>query len=294
VRYLLPRQRDEAGLKDADVEISESAIRAVIHHYTRESGVRNLEREIATICRKVARKVAGNSKFQAKVTAGTVSEYLGKQRYFGEIAKRTASKGVATGLVWTPVGGDIVFVESTVMPGTGKLTMTGQLGDVMKESAQAALSFLRSRSADLKLADDLFNKHDIHIHVPAGAVPKDGPSAGVAIATSLVSALTGRHIDSSVAMTGEITLTGQVLPIGGVKEKVLGAKRAGIKRVVLPKRNEPDVAEDVPPEVKKSMKFFYVDDLSEVLAVALGTRVIKPVESLNGRRNGRQLPAAAR
>jgi ATP-dependent Lon protease len=223
-----------------------------------------------------------------------VPEFLGKQRFFAEVAKRTAAKGVATGLVWTPVGGDIVFVESTVMPGSGKLTLTGQLGEVMKESAQAALSFLRSRSSELKLSDEFFNKHDVHIHVPAGAVPKDGPSAGVAMATSLVSALTGRHVDASVAMTGEITLTGQVLPIGGVKEKVLGAKRAGIKRVILPRRNEPDVSEDVPPEVRKTLKFAYVDDLSQVLSEALGAPIIKAVETTNGRRNGRQLPAAAR
>jgi len=293
-KYLVPKQLAANGLTSKQCSISKDAIDEIAADYTRESGVRNLEREIATICRKVARKVASNPKYQAKVTALSVADYLGKQRYFGEIAKRTAAKGVATGLVWTPVGGDIVFVESTVMPGSGKLTMTGQLGDVMKESAQAALSFLRSRSGELKLADDFFNKHDLHIHVPAGAVPKDGPSAGVAIATSLVSALTGRHVDSSVAMTGEITLTGQVLPIGGVKEKVLGAKRAGIKCVVLPRRNEPDVVEDVPPEVRKSMKFVYVDDLSQVLGVALGARIIKAVESLDGRRNGKQVPAAAR
>jgi ATP-dependent Lon protease len=293
-KYLVPKQLEANGLTPKQCSISKDAIDEIAANYTRESGVRNLEREIATICRKVARKVAASPKFVERVTAAKVPEYLGKQRYFGEIAKRTAAKGVATGLVWTPVGGDIVFVESTVMPGTGKLTLTGQLGEVMKESAQAALSFLRSRSSELKLGDDFFTKHDVHIHVPAGAVPKDGPSAGVAIATSLVSALTGRHVDSSVAMTGEITLTGQVLPIGGVKEKVLGAKRAGIKRVVLPKRNEPDVAEDVPPEVRKTMRFVYVDDLSEVLAVALGKPIIKPVESYNGRRNGKQVPAAAR
>src|SRR5207302_10951820 len=170
-----------------------------------------------------------------------LTDSLGMHRYCSKIADRTVTKSLATGLVWTPYAGDILFVRSTVMPETGKLTLTGQLGEVMKESAQAALSFLRSHSSELRLSDDFFNKHDVHIHVPAGAVPKDGPSAGVAIATSLVSALTGRHVASSVAMTGEITLTGQVLPIGGVKEKVLGAKRAGIKRVVLPKRNEPDV-----------------------------------------------------
>ena len=293
-KYLVPKQLEANGLTQRQCTITKDAIEEIAANYTRESGVRNLEREIATICRKVARKVAANTRFIARVTKLNVPSYLGKQRYFGEIAKRTAAKGVATGLVWTPVGGDIVFVESTVMPGTGKLTLTGQLGEVMKESAQAALSFLRSRSAELGLTDDFFNKHDVHVHVPAGAVPKDGPSAGVAITTSLVSALTDRHVDSSVAMTGEITLTGQVLPIGGVKEKVLGAKRAGIKRVILPKRNEPDVTEDVPPEVRRTMKFVYVDDLSAVLAVALGARVIRPVKALNGRRNGRQVPAAAR
>ena len=293
-RYLVPKQLEANGLTQTQCHITKDAIEEIAANYTRESGVRSLEREIATICRKVARKVAANPRFVARISAVTVPKYLGKRRYFGEIAKRTAARGVATGLVWTPVGGDIVFVESTVMPGTGKLTLTGQLGEVMKESAQAALSFLRSRSAELGLTDDFFNKHDVHVHVPAGAVPKDGPSAGVAMATSMVSALTGRHVDSSVAMTGEITLTGQVLPIGGVKEKVLGAKRAGIKRVVLPKRNEPDVSEDVPPEVRKSMKFVYVDELSEVFNAALGARIIRPVESMNGRRNLRQVPAAAR
>src|SRR5579864_412768 len=231
-KYLVPKQLEANGLTAKQCTFAKSAIEEIAANYTRESGVRNLEREIATICRKVARKIASSPKFVVRVTRKDVPDYLGKQRYFGEVAKRTATKGVATGLVWTPVGGDIVFVESTVMPGSGKLTLTGQLGEVMKESAQAALAFLRSRSAELRLAPDYFNKHDVHVHVPAGAVPKDGPSAGVAIATSLVSALTSLHVDSSVAMTGEITLTGQVLPIGGVKEKVLGARRAGIKRVV--------------------------------------------------------------
>ena len=179
------------------------------------------------------------------------------------------------------------------MPGTGKLTLTGQLGDVMKESAQAALAFVRSRSSELGLKDDFFNKHDVHVHVPAGAVPKDGPSAGIAIATSLVSAVTGKKVDSNVAMTGEITLTGQVLPIGGVKEKVLGARRAGINRVILPARNKPDMLEDVPVDVRKSMKFVFVEELSQVLRETLGARMISPVMSTNGKRNGR-LPAAAR
>ncbi|MBC5823885.1 MAG: endopeptidase La [Candidatus Eremiobacteraeota bacterium] len=293
-KYLVSKQLQNNGLTPRQCVITKDAIEAIVADYTREAGVRNLEREIATVCRKVARKIAEDSKHVARVTAKTLSEYLGKQRFFAEVAKRTATKGVATGLVWTPVGGDIVFVESSVMPGTGKLTMTGQLGDVMKESAQAALSFLRTRSKDLKLADDFFNKHDVHIHVPAGAVPKDGPSAGVAIATSLVSALTGRKVEYGVAMTGEITLTGQVLPVGGIKEKVLGARRAGIKRVVLPARNEPDMVEDVPADVRRTMKAVYVEELSQALKEALGTAMITPVVTANGRRNGRPLPTAAR
>jgi ATP-dependent Lon protease len=192
------------------------------------------------------------------------------------VKRRTASVGVATGLAYTPVGGDILFIETTAMPGTGKFTLTGQLGDVMKESATAAISFLRSRSSELGLPDDWFAKHDLHIHIPAGAIPKDGPSAGVSLATSIASLLTGYKVDPELAMTGEITLTGQVLPIGGVKEKVLGAKRAGIKKVLLPRRNEIDL-EDVPKEVRDTMQFSFVDELSEVFSHALGKRVITPV-----------------
>jgi ATP-dependent Lon protease len=292
-KYLVPKQLTANGLTARQCAITKPAIEMIAANYTREAGVRNLEREIATICRKVARKVAENPSHRVRVTATSVADYLGKQRFFAEIAKRTATEGVATGLVWTPVGGDIVFIESKVMPGTGKLTLTGQLGDVMKESAQAALAFVRSRSSELHLSDRFFNKHDIHVHVPAGAVPKDGPSAGVAITTSLVSALSGRKVHSSVAMTGEITLTGQVLPVGGIKEKVLGARRAGIRKIILPSRNQPDVAEDVPAEIRKSMKFVYADELSQVLNEALGSPMITPVLTTNGRRNGR-LPAAAR
>jgi ATP-dependent Lon protease len=293
-RFLVPKQLLNNGLSARQCSISKDAIEAIVANYTREAGVRNLEREIATVCRKVARKIAEDPAYVAKVSAKSVQDYLGKQRFFPEVAKRTATTGVATGLVYTPVGGDIVFVESSVMPGTGKLTLTGQLGDVMKESAQAALSFLRSRSSELHLGDEFFTKHDIHIHVPAGAVPKDGPSAGVAIATSLVSAFTRRKVESSVAMTGEITLTGQVLPVGGIKEKVLGARRAGIKRVVLPMRNEPDMLEDVPADVRRSMKVVYVEELSQALKETMGAPMIMPVPTANGRRNGRQLPAAAR
>ena len=294
-KFLVPKQLTANGLNVRQCAIAKDAIEAIVADYTREAGVRNLEREIATICRKVARKVAAKPEHRARITRKNLNDYLGKPRFLTEVAKRTATRGVATGLAVTPVGGDIMFVESTVMPGTGKLMLTGQLGDVMKESGEAAWSFLRSRSDELDLPKDFFGKHDAHVHVPAGAVPKDGPSAGVAIATSLVSALTGRTVDAGVAMTGEITLTGQVLPIGGVKEKVLGAHRAGIKRVILPRRNEADVDEDVPLDVRKSMKFVYTDELSQVLSAAIGQRIISPAISPDGRRNGRRpLPAAAR
>jgi ATP-dependent Lon protease len=292
-KYLVPKQLAANGLTASQCTITTPALESIVANYTREAGVRNLEREIATTFRKVARKIAEKPKFKTTISAENLAKFLGKQRFFAEVAKRTAARGVATGLVWTPVGGDIIFIESSVMPGTGKLTLTGQLGDVMKESAQAALTFVRSRSGELGLASDFFNKHDVHVHVPAGAVPKDGPSAGVAIATSLVSAVTGKKVDKHLAMTGEVTLTGQVLPIGGVKEKVLGARRAGIKKIILPRRNEPDVSEDVPVDARKTMKFLYVDELSEVLAEALGKRMISPVATTNGR-SARHLPAAAR
>jgi ATP-dependent Lon protease len=258
------------------VAITDPALKQIIADYTREAGVRNLEREIGTIFRKVARRVAEDPKFKARVRPENLVDYLSKPRFDNEVKRRTASVGVATGLAYTPVGGDILFIETTAMPGTGKFTLTGQLGDVMKESATAAISFLRSRSSELGLADDWFAKHDLHIHVPAGAIPKDGPSAGIAMATSISSLLTGLKVDPEVAMTGEITLTGQVLPIGGVKEKVLGAKRAGIKKVLLPRRNEIDL-DDVPKEVRDTMMFVLVDELSEVFENALGKRVITPV-----------------
>ncbi len=275
-RYLIKKQRTANGLKDSQVQISDSAIRAIITDYTREAGVRNLEREIGTVFRKVARKIAEEPRFKARIRPENIVDYLSKPRFYNEVKKRVASVGVATGLAYTPVGGDILFIETTAMPGTGKLTLTGQLGDVMKESATAAVSFLRSRSSELGIADDYFAKHDLHIHVPAGAIPKDGPSAGTAMATSIASLLTNNKVDSDLAMTGEITLTGQVLPIGGLKEKVLGAKRAGIKKILLPKRNEIDL-EDVPKEVRDAMTFVLVEELSEVFEHALGKRVISPV-----------------
>jgi ATP-dependent Lon protease len=275
-RYLVPKQKKANGLKEIQVGITDPAIRTIINDYTREAGVRNLEREIGTVFRKVARKIAENAKYRARVKPENVVDYLQKPRFYNEVKKRVASVGVATGLAYTPVGGDILFIETTAMPGSGKLTLTGQLGDVMKESATAAVSFLRSRSSELGLPDDYFSKHDLHIHVPAGAVPKDGPSAGIAIATSIASLLTNIKVDSDLGMTGEITLTGQVLPIGGVKEKVLGAKRAGIKKILLPKRNEMDL-DDVPKEVRDTIQFFFVEELSEVFMHALGKRIITPV-----------------
>ncbi|MDQ6826680.1 MAG: endopeptidase La [Candidatus Eremiobacteraeota bacterium] len=275
-RYLIAKQRRANGLKDSHVQISDSAVRAIITDYTREAGVRNLEREIGAVFRKIARTIAEEPRFKARIKPENIVDYLSKPRFYNEVKKRVASVGVATGMFYTPVGGDILFIETTAMPGTGKLTLTGQLGDVMKESATAAVSFLRSRSNEIGIADDYFSKHDLHIHFPAGAVPKDGPSAGTAIATSIASLLTNNKVDSDLAMTGEITLTGQVLPIGGVKEKVLGAKRAGIKKILLPKRNEIDL-DDVPKEVRDTMTFILIEELSEVFTHALGKRIILPV-----------------
>jgi ATP-dependent Lon protease len=275
-RYLVPKQKKANGLKEIQVGITDPAIRTIINDYTREAGVRNLEREIGTCFRKVARKIAEDPKYRARIKPESIVDYLSKPRFYNEVKKRVASIGVATGLAYTPVGGDILFIETTAMPGTGKLTLTGQLGDVMKESATAAVSFLRSRQAELGLPDDYFAKHDLHIHVPAGAIPKDGPSAGIAMATSIASLLTNTKVDSDLAMTGEVTLTGQVLPIGGVKEKVLGAKRAGIKKILLPKRNEMDL-DDVPKEVRDAIGFSFVEELSEVFMHALGKRIITPV-----------------
>jgi len=292
--HLLPRQQERAALSTDEVTVTEEALALVAGEYTHEAGVRQLERALARVLRKATTRLAADPSL-APLSVGVeqLRDYLGRPRFTPESAERTAVPGVATGLAVTGAGCDVLFVEASVSDGDAGLRLTGQLGDVMKESAQAALSFLRSRSKELRLSDDFFNKHDVHIHVPAGAVPKDGPSAGVAIATSLVSALTGRKVESGIAMTGEITLTGQVLPVGGIKEKVLGARRAGIKRVVLPTRNEPDMLEDVPAEVRKTMKAVYVDELSQALKEALGTPMIAPVVTTNGRRNGRELPAAA-
>ncbi len=273
--YLVPRQIEANGLTPGKIEFSDPALTAIIEEYTREAGVRNLEREIGTVCRKVARDFAENDGKgrKVKVSGKKARELLGRQKYFSETRRRTRVPGVATGLAWTPTGGDVLFVEATAMPGTGRLVITGQLGDVMKESAQAALSFVRANASLVApgIAEDWFATHDVHIHVPAGAVPKDGPSAGVAMTVALVSLVTGRPVRNDVAMTGEVTLTGQVLPIGGVKEKSLAAQRAGIKMVILPERNEGDV-EEIPEHERSELDFAYVDTVGEAVSLALGGR----------------------
>ncbi len=269
-RYLVPRQIEANGLRRAQISFADAAIRAIIEEYTREAGVRNLEREIGTICRKVAREIAeGRAKGKVTVSAKRARELLGRRTYFAEQRRRTSVPGVATGLAWTPVGGEVLFVEATAMGGSGNLTITGQLGDVMRESAQAALSWVRAHASEVAdLPEDWFATHDVHVHVPAGAVPKDGPSAGVAMSVALSSLVSGKPVSSEVAMTGEITLTGQVLPIGGVKEKVLAAQRAGISRVILPKRNEGDVAE-IPEHERGELEFVYVERIPQALDAAL-------------------------
>jgi len=267
-RHLIPRQVRENGLPEGHVSFTTEGLVHVIRHYTREAGLRNLEREIGALCRKVARALTEGKTEPTAMDPPRVRELLGPERFFSEIAERTQDPGVAIGLAWTPMGGDIMFIESTKMGGKKGLTLTGHLGEVMKESAQAALSFVRARAERLGIAPDFFDTLDLHIHVPAGAVPKDGPSAGVTIATCLASLLTGRLVRHDVAMTGEITLRGKVLAVGGVKEKVLGARRAGITTVILPKRNATDL-EDVPEPVRKEMRFVFVDTMDDVLEHAL-------------------------
>jgi ATP-dependent Lon protease len=266
-RYLVPRQMERNGVGRSKIEVTPEALDVIIDGYTREAGVRSLEREIGSVCRKVAREFAeGTRKSKRVVRAKTVRELLGKPRFQPDVQRRTGEPGVATGLAWTPVGGDVLFVEATAFPGDGKLQVTGQLGDVMKESAAAALSYVKSTDGDIP--DDYFRAHDVHVHVPAGAIPKDGPSAGITMATALASRATGRPVRSDTAMTGEITLTGQVLPIGGLKEKALAAQRAGINRLIIPRRNEADI-DDIPEHLRKRMKFVLVDDVDEVLDAAL-------------------------
>jgi ATP-dependent Lon protease len=270
-RYLIPRQIERNGLTPDKIEIKDEAIDVVIEEYTREAGVRNLERELGSICRKVAREFAeGKAKRKVTVTPAKARALLGKRRFFSEARRRTKDPGVATGLAWTPVGGEVLFIEATDFPGKGNLTITGQLGDVMRESAQAALSWVRAHAAQIQpgLPEDFFQTHDFHIHVPAGAIPKDGPSAGVAMATALASLIARRTVRDDTAMTGELTLTGQVLPIGGLKEKALAAQDAGIKRVIAPRLNEQDF-EDIPKHLRRDLEFIFVDRIEQVLEQAL-------------------------
>ena len=270
-RYLVPRQRKEHGLKTSQIGFGPGSLKELIRSYTHEAGVRNLEREIAALCRAVARRITQGEDKGLTITPAHVAEFLGPPNFLPEVKLRTSTPGVATGLAWTPVGGDILFIEATIMPGSGKLSLTGQLGDVMKESAQAALSYIRSRADQWDIPAQTFRKNDIHIHIPAGATPKDGPSAGITLFTALMSLLTKTSIKPTVAMTGEITLRGLVLPVGGIKDKVLAAKRAGIKTVILPDRNRKDV-EDIPKGIRRDMTFLYVSAVEEVLPLALATQ----------------------
>ncbi len=268
--YLIPRQVRENGLRESEIAFGKEALQMIIRSYTREAGVRNLERELGAICRKVVTKIAEGEQDVVEVQPDLVRLFLGRPRFYGteEVSMRTSIPGVATGLVWTPTGGDIVFIEATRMVGSKGFQLTGSLGDVMQESAKAALSFLRSRAGRFGLDEDFFEKTDIHLHVPAGAQPKDGPSAGVTMVTALVSLISQSPVSAEVGMTGEITLRGQVLPVGGVKEKVLAAHRAGLKKVIMPKRNEADL-EDLPDEVREAIEFVFADSVEEVLRVAL-------------------------
>jgi ATP-dependent Lon protease len=284
-RYLVPRQTERNGLKRSQLRITDAALRAVIGDYTREAGVRELERQIGAIARKVAREVAGGGTPKGSIGEARARALLGRQRYYSETKRRTRLPGVATGLAWTPVGGDVLFIEAQSFDGEGKLQITGQLGDVMKESAAAALSYVRGHLPELApgLPSDWFTNHDIHIHVPAGAIPKDGPSAGITMATALVSLLSGRHVRDDVAMTGEMTLTGQVLPIGGLKDKALAAQRNGISTIIAPERNEPDT-DEIPEHLRKKLEFRFVSEISAVLDAAL-----EPVRASGG--NGRRVYA---
>ncbi len=273
-QFLVPKQIEEHGLSKLQLSFSETALRRIVREYTHEAGVRGMEREIGAICRKVARNIADEPRAKVHLSTQNLARYLGPQKFFWGSAEQTDQVGVATGVARTELGGDVLGIEVTLMPGKGTLMLTGQLGDVMRESAQAALTYARSRAADLHIPLEVFEKNDIHVHVPAGAVPKEGPSAGITIATAMISALTRRPISRRVAMTGEITLRGRVLPVGGLREKVLAAHRAGIKTFVLPKRNEKDLGE-IPAAVLRDLRFVFAGDMTEVLHAALDERVVK-------------------
>src|SRR3954464_11441885 len=284
-RHLIPKQVAEHGLTSRQIEFTDEGVRAIINQYTQEAGLRNLEREIATACRKVARQVASGEKNIRKLHTDNIGKFLGRPRIFPEELLKRDQVGVATGLAWTPVGGDILFIEATAMKGRGLLTLTGQLGDVMKESAHAALSYARSHAKEFGINEDFFGKHDIHVHVPEGSIPKDGPSAGVTMATAILSLLTGKPVRRKIAMTGEITLRGEVLPVGGIKEKVLAARRTKIDTVILPALNKRDL-EDVNETIRKEMKFIFVDDVKSVFKAALLAK--KPAKAVRGPRRLRK------
>jgi ATP-dependent Lon protease len=267
-KYLLPKQLGEHGLTGKIVNIVDTGLKLLISQYTREAGVRNLEREIANLCRKVARRIAEGKEKKFEITYKNLHNFLGSPKFLPEEEMANDEVGVSTGLAWTEAGGDIIYIEATTMKGKGHLTLTGQLGDVMKESAQAALSYIRSKAQILGISEDVFAQTDVHIHVPAGAIPKDGPSAGITLATALASVFTGKPVNKNIAMTGEVTLRGRVLPIGGLKEKSLAAKRMGIKKIILPKRNKKDI-DDIPKYIKKDMEFIFADTMDQVLKVAL-------------------------
>jgi ATP-dependent Lon protease len=274
-RYLVRRQMEANGLKDGQVEISDDALRDIVQNYTREAGVRGLERQIGQVLRSAAVRVAEGQSGPIRIERGDLVPILGAPRFESEVAMRVSVPGVATGLAWTPVGGDILFIEATRIPGSGRLILTGQLGDVMKESAQAALSIVKNRAASLGIDASRFEKSDIHVHVPAGAIPKDGPSAGVAMFMALTSLMADRTIRSDTAMTGEISLRGLVLPVGGIKEKVVAAHSAGIRRVMLPARNRRDY-DDIPEVARRDMEFIWLERVEEAVAAALEP---KPTEA---------------
>jgi ATP-dependent Lon protease len=274
-RYLIPRQTTENGLNSAQLKITDDTIELIASRYTREAGVRQLERAIGSLARKVALKIAQAQAETVTVSAAEVREYLGPPQFYPEQARKELPAGVATGMAWTEMGGEVLFIEATLLPGGRGLTITGQLGEVMQESARAAQSYLWSHAAEFGIEPEIFKEFGVHLHVPAGAIPKDGPSAGVTITSALASLYTGRRVRPDTAMTGEITLSGLVFPIGGVKEKILAAHRAGVKRIILPKRNEADV-DDIPDDVKKDLQIVFVSGIGEVLDAALEVLVANP------------------
>jgi ATP-dependent Lon protease len=267
-RYILPKQLEENGITAGNLTFSDDAMRTIIHDYTREAGLRNLEREIATICRKVARQVVEKGETRVSIEVAGLHEFLGPQKFFSEIAERTDQPGVGIGLAWTPTGGEVLFIESTRMKGGKSLKLTGKLGEVMKESAEAALSYIRANAERFGVAPNFYDDADLHVHVPSGGIPKDGPSAGLTMAVSLLSLLRGTPVRPDVAMTGEITLRGKVMPVGGIKEKVLAAQRAGVRTVVLPQHNEKDLVE-VPEAIRKDLVFRFVDTIDDAVEAAL-------------------------